>query len=136
MNEFTPFLLSQVGKAARGLVAARFAQDGRRMWHMRILHALAASPVAQRDLSPGLGIDPSDVAKALDELAGWGEVERERDPADRRRVIVQITEAGRASLARMGEQVHEVREHLLAPLDEAERDTLHGLLRRVHAALD
>ncbi|MFI6600459.1 MarR family winged helix-turn-helix transcriptional regulator [Nonomuraea sp. NPDC050536] len=136
MNEFTPYLLSQVGKAARGRVAARLAQDGRRMWHMRILHALASSPTAQRDLSPRLGIDPSDVAKALEELAGWGEVERARDPGDRRRVIVQITEAGSESLARMREQVHEVREQLLAPLDAAERDILHGLLRRVHAALD
>ncbi|MEV7414493.1 MarR family transcriptional regulator [Streptomyces sp. NPDC089919] len=136
LTELTTYLLSRTGKSARGLLGARLAARGLRLWHMAVLAALADfGPHAQRDLADRLGIHPSDTAKVLEELSGSGYVARERDPADRRRLVVTLTEEGRAELAELTGEAVRVRDEVLAPLTEAERAVLHGLLARVHAGL-
>ncbi|MEW2418884.1 MarR family transcriptional regulator [Streptomyces sp. NPDC046866] len=130
----SPYLLSKVGKTARALVGDRLAARGLRLWDMAVLAALAdGGPQAQRQLAEALGLHPSDVAKVLDGLARLGHVDRERDPADRRRVLVRISGPGRGLLDELTAETEAVRDQLLAPLDEVERATLHGLLLRVYA---
>lgn len=132
----TTYLLSRVGKMARARIAVRLAAHDLRLWHMAVLAALADSgPHAQRELAARLRIDPSDVVKVLDELTAAGFVERARDPADRRRVSVTLTEAGRTALAGLTAEAAAVQEDLLAPLEERERAALHGMLRRIFAHL-
>jgi len=132
----TPYLLSRVGKTARGRVTERLAARGLRLWHMAVLAALADfGPQPQRDIAARLRIDPSDMVKILDELAAASLVERARDPADRRRVTVTITPAGRAALRELTAETMGVQEEMLAPLDEEERATLHALLHRVFLRL-
>ncbi|RBQ19728.1 MarR family transcriptional regulator [Spongiactinospora rosea] len=129
------YLLSKVGKTARGRIAERLARRGLRLWDMAVLASLADfGPHAQRDLAHRLDIDTSDMAKVVDRLAGSGHVERSRSPADRRRVSVAITGAGRALLAELEAETRAVQDALLAPLAPAERDQLQALLRRVFTA--
>ncbi|MFG2819925.1 MarR family winged helix-turn-helix transcriptional regulator [Kitasatospora sp. NPDC048365] len=136
LTALSTYLLSRVGKAARTALGERLAERGLRLWHMAVLAALADfGPHAQRDLAARLRIDPSDLAKAVDQLATAGQVERSRDPADRRRVSVTITPAGRAALAELDGEARQVQDALLAPLDPAERAQLHALLGRVFDAL-
>ncbi|MEU4221058.1 MarR family winged helix-turn-helix transcriptional regulator [Actinoplanes sp. NPDC026623] len=105
------------------------------MWHMSVLAVLADfGPHAQRDLSNRLSVDPSDMAKVIDQLAGPDHVGRTRDDADRRRVLVTITASGRALLARLLEEAAAVDDNLLSGLTPAERAQLHGLLLKVFAA--
>ncbi|MEU6864953.1 MarR family transcriptional regulator [Streptomyces sp. NPDC046876] len=132
----TPYLLSKVGKTARTLVGDRLAARGLRLWDMAVLAVLAdrgPQAQAQRELAEALELHPSDVAKVLDGLARLGHVDRERDPADRRRVLVRISGQGRVLLDELTAETEAVRDHVLAPLDQAERATLHALLLRVHA---
>src|SRR5262245_17503400 len=104
------YLLSRVGKVARGRFADRLAARGLRLWHMAVLAALADfGPHAQRDLGIRLDIHPSDVAKIVDELASAGQVERTRDRADRRRMSVRITRTGRALLRALENEARQVR---------------------------
>ncbi|MEV0407187.1 MarR family winged helix-turn-helix transcriptional regulator [Actinoallomurus sp. NPDC050550] len=132
----TTYLLSRVGKTARMRITERLAARDVRLWHMAVLAALADfGPHAQRDLAARLSIDPSDVVKVLDELAAADHVERARDPADRRRVVVTITPAGRTALADLTSEASAVQEGVLAPLDEDERARLHDLLLRLFAHL-
>ena len=127
------YLLSLSGKAGRSLVADRLAALGLRMWHMAVLAALADfGPHAQRELSHRLNVDPSDMAKVIDQLADH--VERTRDTADRRRVVVSLTASGRELLTRLLRETAAVDDTLLAGLTLAERDQLHGLLLKVFAA--
>jgi DNA-binding MarR family transcriptional regulator len=129
------YLLSLSGKTGRDRVADRLAGLGLRMWHMSVLAALADfGPHAQRDLSTRLSVDPSDVAKVIDQLAGLGHVGRTRDDADRRRVLVTITASGRELLAQLLKETAAVDDSLLSDLTPAERDQLHGLLLKVFAA--
>ncbi|MEV5836234.1 MarR family transcriptional regulator [Nocardia sp. NPDC052112] len=133
------YLLSRVGKVARGRFADRLAARGLRLWHMAVLAALADfGPHMQRDLGIRLDIHPSDVAKIVDELAGAGQVERTRDPADRRRMSVRITRSGRALLRALEQEAGQVRDEILAPLSQQERIMLADIMLRLfgHAHLD
>ncbi|MFI6211864.1 MarR family winged helix-turn-helix transcriptional regulator [Nocardia brasiliensis] len=130
--ELDIYLLSRVGKTARGRFADRLAERGLRLWHMAILAALADfGPHAQRDLAERLAIHPSDIAKIVDELAAAGHVERNRDDTDRRRVTVRITRAGRSARTALTKQATAVGDDLLAPLTPRERAQLTTLLRKV-----
>lgn len=132
LTALTTYLLSRTGKTARTRLAGRFAERRLRLWHHAVLAALADfGPHAQRELAVRLAVDPSDMAKILDELAGDGRVDRVRDPADRRRVTVTLTDAGRALLADLDADAAAVQNELLAPLTEAERAQLNALLTKV-----
>ncbi|WP_327292296.1 MarR family winged helix-turn-helix transcriptional regulator [Streptomyces sp. NBC_01198] len=134
LTALTTYLLSRTGKTARGRLAAELAEQGLRLWHMAVLAALADfGPHTQRDLADRLAIDPSDMVKVLDDLTAAGHVTRTRDPADRRRVRVTLTPAGRSALAALVTGAESVQAALLAPLTPAERATLHGLLGRLFA---
>ncbi|MET9886384.1 MarR family transcriptional regulator [Streptomyces sp. NPDC006430] len=134
LTALTPYVLSKVGKTARTLVGDRLAARGLRLWDMAVLAALADhGPQPQRDLAERLDVHPSDVVKVLDGLARRGYVDRERDTADRRRVLASISEPGRRLLDELVAETTAVRDDLLAPLDETERATLHALLLRVYA---
>ena len=93
-------------------------------------------PVSQREISDTLGLDASDVVGVMDILEAAGLVERRRDPQDRRRHAVVLTEAGEAAARRFAELRAEAEARLLAGLDSDERRQLGDLLRRAceHAA--
>ncbi|GII58593.1 hypothetical protein Pth03_69820 [Planotetraspora thailandica] len=130
------YLLSRTGKAARGGLAERLAARGLRLWHMAVLAALADfGPHVQRELAGRLSMDPSDVAKVVDELAVAGQVDRARDAADRRRVAVSLTPAGRAVLAELEEEARKFQDELFAPLSQDERARLHEMLHKVYTHL-
>ncbi|MFF8917264.1 MarR family winged helix-turn-helix transcriptional regulator [Streptomyces sp. NPDC015032] len=130
----TTYLLSKTGKAARSRLAARLAERDLKLWHMAVLSALIDfGPHVQRELASRLGIDRSDLVKILDDLAVAGLVDRARDIADRRRVTVTPTQAGRAMLMELQGEALAVQKQLLAPLSRSERAQLAALLRRVHA---
>ncbi|MFJ6619551.1 MarR family winged helix-turn-helix transcriptional regulator [Kitasatospora sp. NPDC091335] len=131
--DLSTYLLSRVGRTARGRLAERLAERGLRLWDMAVLAALADfGPQAQRDLVRRLAIDPSDLAKVADRLAAAGYVERARDRADRRRVSVSVTDDGRALLAELDALARAVQDEVLAPLDAGQRQALQELLMLVH----
>ncbi len=89
-------------------------------------------PGSQQELARVLGLVPGLVVGLLDELEGRGLVARRRSAEDRRRTVVELTDAGRALLARADALAERVEEGLLAGTAPAERDALHGT---VHAAV-
>ena len=132
LSALTTYLLSRTGKTARARLADRLAARHLRLWHHAVLAALADfGPHAQRDLATRLTIDPSDMAKILDELATAGHVDRLRDPADRRRVLVTLNDSGRGLLAELDAEAQAVQAEMLEPLSGAERRQLNALLRKV-----
>jgi DNA-binding MarR family transcriptional regulator len=55
-------------------------------------------------------------------------VVRQRDPQDRRRHVVSITNTGRKELARARAIVSQLEDEFFAPLDPANRETLQTML--------
>jgi DNA-binding MarR family transcriptional regulator len=92
-------------------------------------------PMTQAAMGTALSLDPSNVVGLLNELEDRGLVARRRDPADRRRHIVELSPAGSGELAHTYERLGLVEDELFKGLTAAERGTLHTLLARAVDAL-
>lgn len=68
----------------------------------------------------------------VDDLRAAGLVDRARDTADRRRVTVTVSEAGRTLFESLRADALDVQDEILAPLTARERSRLTSLLKRVH----
>jgi MarR family transcriptional regulator, lower aerobic nicotinate degradation pathway regulator len=100
---------------------------------LKQLQALGAC--SQGQLADALGIDYSNLASVTGELYRRELIERSRDESDRRRYVVELTASGRQLLADADTAVGVGEEDMLSVLDEAERDQLWELLRRIADSL-
>jgi MarR family transcriptional regulator, lower aerobic nicotinate degradation pathway regulator len=91
---------------------------------------------SQGELADALGIDYSNLASVTGQLYERGLIERHRDPADRRRYAVELTADGQQLLADSDHAVASGEEDMLNSLDQAEREQLWELLRRMADALE
>ncbi|GLZ11960.1 hypothetical protein Acsp04_21950 [Actinomadura sp. NBRC 104425] len=92
--------------------------------------------MSQRQVSERLRMDPADVVSLVDVLEDNGYIERRRDPADRRRYRLDITEDGRLFLARRREAIHKLNQRLFAPLSPQEMEQFTDMILRVLARHD
>ena len=88
------------------------------------------APALQQQLCESLWLDPNNCVLLLNELEDLGYIERRRDPADRRRHVVELTDAGRVAIERAERAQESLGEELLATLSDEERATLRSLLSR------
>lgn len=99
-----------------------------------VLHALAETGGAtQLEVARAVRIHPSNLVALLDGLESGGWIKRTRDPADRRRHVVALTQAGAELLGAAQRAAADAERELLQPLGPAERAQLDGLLRRLAA---
>jgi DNA-binding MarR family transcriptional regulator len=89
------------------------------------------APALQQQLCESLWLDPNNCVLLLNELEEMGYVERRRDPSDRRRHVVDITDGGRIALERAERAQETIGDELLSALSDEERGTLRSLLSRV-----
>jgi DNA-binding MarR family transcriptional regulator len=75
-------------------------------------------------------LDPSNVVGLLNELEERGLITRRRDPADRRRHIVELSALGQNELGLAETRLGCVEDDLLSALSADERATLYDLLVR------
>jgi DNA-binding MarR family transcriptional regulator len=102
---------------------------GMRWRHFMVLSYLAERDgFPQQDLGDVMGIDPNNLVLLLNELEASDFAQRRRDPEDRRRHIVELTENGRAALRRAERARETIEDDVLAALDSDERETLRRLL--------
>lgn len=78
-----------------------------------------------------LGTDTAGMTKLLDRLAAKGLIERRRHPTDRRAVVVELTDAGRALLPELPPVFGRVTGRLLAGFSAEEVSSLTTMLRRM-----
>jgi MarR family transcriptional regulator, lower aerobic nicotinate degradation pathway regulator len=126
------WLISHLATQAGRLLGDAFDAGDWRRYHYALLSALEEfGPASQADLGRRCRIDRSYVVEAVTELAEAGLVVRAPDPADRRRNIITITDAGLDRLHRLASTLEGVQGTLLAPLSPREREELTELLGRV-----
>jgi MarR family transcriptional regulator, temperature-dependent positive regulator of motility len=97
------------------------------------LSALRNGPMPQQELCISMHLDPNNCVLLLNEMEAAGHVRRLRDPADRRRHIVEMTDEGKRAVARSDEALNEVEGQVLGNLTAEERATLRTLLNRAMA---
>lgn len=86
---------------------------------------------SQRDLGRVLDLDRSTIADLVARMVRRGLIQRERDPDDRRKKVLQLTTAGRAELDRLRPRVDAIEPVLTAGLSATERAELRRLLYRM-----
>jgi DNA-binding MarR family transcriptional regulator len=131
------FLLARHGQVMNVRLRQALTVTGLTPRHGSTLVRLARSgPTTQQTLLEVLAVDPSGMVTILNDLERDGLVERRRDPADRRRHIVEITGAGCVAAAEVEQAIAEVEQDAFAQLDENEIGQLRSLLARVHTRTD
>jgi len=98
-----------------------------------VLTNLRDGALPQADLCASMQMDANNTVLLLNDLEGKGYVERRRDPADRRRHIVAITDAGHEALARAERAMGELEAEVFGALGAEDRKALLDLLSRALA---
>lgn len=132
----TGFLLSRIGDITRRRFAESLSPLGltpRMFGVMNMLEAEGA--ITQLALCRAVGMDPSSMVGAIDELEERGLVERRRNPSDRRAHALHLTEEGLEVLGRARRVARRSQQELLGPLSDQERAQLHELLLRLAGGL-
>jgi MarR family transcriptional regulator, lower aerobic nicotinate degradation pathway regulator len=128
------WLLGRAARQAERLTQRRLFEVGMRRGFYGVLATLEEfGPGAQAEIGRRLGIDPSDMVAIINDLEREGYVSRERDPEDRRRNSVTITDAGAGALVWFDTAIAAAQDEMLSGLDPGERDQLIGLLERIAA---
>ena len=129
-----------------GLQLARTAKGVSRAFNDSLVEAGGSLPVwlvlsslkhrewkAQLDLARAVGIEGPTLTRHLDGLERAGLVRRVRDPANRRAVRVELTDAGEAKHAELLQAVIAFNKRLRAGFGDEEVEALRGLLERLDA---
>ncbi|MGI5215809.1 MarR family winged helix-turn-helix transcriptional regulator [Plantactinospora sp. CA-290183] len=131
------FLLARHGAITNARLRHVLALTGLGPRHGMALTRLAETgSVTQQGLLEALGVDASVLVTLLNDLEGAGLVRRRRDPADRRRHIVEITPDGSTALERVDAAVEQVERDLFADLTTDQVRQLHRLLSRVRTSVN
>jgi DNA-binding MarR family transcriptional regulator len=85
-------------------------------------------PVPQQELGEQLCVDANNLVLLLNDLEAREFALRRRDPADRRRHLVELTDEGRRALATAEKGIAGVEDEVLARLDPEQRAELTALL--------
>jgi DNA-binding MarR family transcriptional regulator len=126
------FLLKRLGMAAKERSLDAYEEAGLHPYHHAILALLdEGTRETQGAIAEALGYDKGQLVGLLDELEHAGLVERQRDPADRRRHVVRMTPAGQKTLERLRRLSDRLEAEFLSSLSEDERQQLHALLLRL-----
>src|SRR5271154_131891 len=102
--------------------------------HMRQLMALSYvrdhDMAPQQELAEALCMDANNVVLLLNELEDLGYVARRRDPGDRRRHLVELTDEGCRAMTGAERAQETIEDDVLSALDPSERAILWQLLTR------
>lgn len=118
------FQLGKLGQLATARFARKIAPLGLRPRHCGVLDLLQDEQTSQLAIANTLGVSNSVVVNMLDELEEIGAVRRAREPADRRRHRVELTEHGIELSRKATALAHQVDKELLADLSDAQAASL------------
>ena len=92
----------------------------------------AGPPVSQGEVARAMSVDRTTMVALIDDLQLKGLLQRRQDPDDRRRNVVELTDAGRATVRQAAAVAEQAERDFLAPLPAAEaaqfKKTLRALL--------
>jgi DNA-binding MarR family transcriptional regulator len=120
---------NRVGGSVHAMCRERYGMSPpawRVMAHVGELQPITAKQIGQR-----AAIDSVSLSRALAQLDVLGFIERRIDPADRRRIILQLTPQGQAAYDTVAPFSVDAERTLLATLNAKERATLRELTRRI-----
>jgi DNA-binding MarR family transcriptional regulator len=86
-------------------------------------------PVSQGEIARAMNVDRTTMVALIDDLQVKGLVQRRQDLDDRRKNVVELTDAGRSTVRRAAEAVEQAERDFLRPLSAAEAAQFTKILR-------
>jgi DNA-binding MarR family transcriptional regulator len=121
MGSRTGYRLVKVGELLLALAEHELGRLGLKAKHVHVMETLLAyDGLSQQDVSRMLGIDPNVLVGVIDELEDRGFAERRRNPEDRRRHLVHVTDAGREAVEASRNLLSEAEDTFFAVLTDDE----------------
>ena len=130
LDEQIGYLLRRVTQRHLALFSARLPQVTTTQW-AALARLLQVGPLTQNLLGRETGMDAATIKGVVDRLVRDGLVATAPDPTDRRRLVVDLTGAGRAFCLGGLAAAAQVSEDTLSPLTPEERALLLALLARL-----
>src|SRR3954453_5250802 len=87
----------------------------------------------QQEIAATVGIEGATLTHHLDRLEKTGLIERKRDPANRRAVLVELTDAGEEMFLKLARAAQAFDKRLRKGLSESDIDALRDALARLRA---
>lgn len=126
------YLLTRLGAESRRRWARMLSERGLTPHHYGVLMTLDDLRVTyQQRLSHAIGVDPRNAVPVVDHLQRRGLIERTRDPVDRRRHAIALTDEGRTAVAELRRAAEVIEREMLQGLTADERTALHRLLHKL-----
>ncbi|MDX6235158.1 MAG: hypothetical protein QOH68_4325, partial [Nocardioidaceae bacterium] len=108
-----------------GVLEESFLGTGRPLAVSRLLFEIGATDgVTARDLRERLDLDSGHLSRMLRRLESDGLATTSPDPADQRRRVVRLTDAGHAARQELDERSEELAGRIVAPLTDRQRERL------------
>jgi DNA-binding MarR family transcriptional regulator len=124
-------LLHHLARRMRLRIEAVLAPMALRPRHLVALTVLREhGGSTQQALAATLEMDGTNIVGLLNELEARQLIERRRSPEDRRRHLVELTDAGAEQLAKAECALSAVEDEVLGALDDSQRETLYNLLQQ------
>jgi DNA-binding MarR family transcriptional regulator len=131
-KQWPTLLMIKLGRITMHRFSEALEPFGIRPRHVAALIELRdGGELTQQSLCGQLHLDPTNLVAILNELEQRGFAARRRDPEDRRRHLVEVSNKGIAVIEKVSEVMDGVEEDLLDGLEPAERDQLEGLLTSI-----
>jgi DNA-binding MarR family transcriptional regulator len=113
------YLLKHAQMRLAGLTAAALTPYGLTGRELAVLLVVAdGEPTSQQEAARRLGVDRTTMVALFDALEDKGLVARHPDAADRRKNVVELTDAGRSTLRGATDAADQAERDFLAPLTE------------------
>lgn len=131
LDEQVGFVLRQVGQRHAAIFAAGMGTDLTTTQWAALAKLHEIGPLSQNLLGRHTAMDAATIKGVIDRLTKRGLTETSPDPEDGRRLLVALSETGRALVQRLEPEALRITEDTLAPLTPEDRDVLLGLLLKL-----
>jgi len=133
LEHFVPYRLAVLSNVVSTSIASAYEREfGLTMPQWRVLAVLARYPSSSAvEVGERSAMDKVAVSRAVQSLVDAGRVVRTFDAGDRRRLVLNLSPAGRAVYTRVAPLALRYERQLLAALSPAERRTLDRLIERL-----
>jgi DNA-binding MarR family transcriptional regulator len=131
LDEQIGFILRQVSQRHTTLFTRGIGDDMTPTQWAAVAKLFEVGPCSQNLLGRLTAMDVATIKGVVDRLTLRGLTATRPDPADGRRLIVELTKAGRALAEETFAGAAAITEDTLAPLTQSERETLIALLKKL-----
>lgn len=125
------FVLRQVAQRHAAIFASGIGTDLTSTQWAALAKLAETGPLSQNRLGRRTAMDAATIKGVVDRLTRRGLTETRPDPNDGRRLMVELSDAGRDLVAATLPNAHRITDETLAPLSAAERDRLVTLLLKL-----